>query len=140
MAAPVALIGTSMGGHIACRLIAELKPQALVLFCPAAYAAAAEALPFGPELQHCLRTTTDFADSPAFDALERFDGRLLLVLGDDDAVIPAEVIHGYRTRARHAASVEVICLPTDHKLHRWLETRPDEAGQVLQRVLATLQA
>lgn len=140
MPRPVSLIASSMGGHIACSLIEALAPPALVLYCPAAYEAAAMDLPFGPAFQQVIRATSDFASSPAFDALERFEGRLLLVLGAEDAVIPRQVEDGYCSRARRARSVEVLRLAgAGHHLHAWLKERPAEFNRVAQRVRATLQ-
>jgi pimeloyl-ACP methyl ester carboxylesterase len=139
MPQPVSLIASSMGGHIACSLIEALSPPALVLYCPAAYEAAALDVPFGPAFQQVIRATSDFAASPAFDALERFEGRLLLVLGAEDAVIPRQVEDQYIRRARKARSVEVLRLDgAGHHLHAWLRERPQEAARVAQRVLATL--
>lgn len=136
---PVSLIATSMGGHIACSLIEALAPPALVLYCPAAYEAAALEVPFGPAFQQVIRATSDFSSSPAFDALERFEGRLLLVLGAEDAVIPRQVEDQYTRRARKARSVEVLRLDgAGHHLHAWLKDRPVEFARVAQRVLATL--
>ena len=139
---PVSLIASSMGAHIACSLIPQLAPDALVLFCPAAYEEAARSLAFGPAFQQSIRSTRAdaFAASPAFGALAQFRGRLLLVLGEKDAVIPREVEHGYVTCARRASSVEVIRLAdAGHHLHAWLEGRPAERDRVFARVLATLQ-
>ena len=137
LAAPRVLVASSMGGHIACRLIDALRPRALLLFCPAAYEAAAESQPFGAAFQRTIRATTDFDASPAFTALDRFDGRLLLVLGSEDAVIPPAVSAAYRRRARAAERVEVIVLEgAGHLLHRWLDERPHEAARVQARVLA----
>jgi hypothetical protein len=140
MRRPVSLIASSMGGHIACSLIEALAPPALVLYCPAAYEAAALDVSFGPAFQQVIRATSDFAASPAFDALERFEGRLLLVLGAEDAVIPRQVEDGYCSRARRARSVEVLRLAgAGHHLHAWLQQRPAEFDRVAQRVRATLQ-
>ena len=140
MPRPVSLIASSMGGHIACSLIETLAPPALVLYCPAAYEAAALDVPFGPAFQQVIRATTDFAASPAFDALERFEGRLLLVLGAEDAVIPPQVEHEYTRRAHRARSVEVLRLEgAGHHLHAWLREHPQESAHVAQRVLATLE-
>ena len=139
MPQPVSLIASSMGGHIACSLIEALSPPAPVLYCPAAYEATALDVPFGPAFQQVIRATSDFAASPAFDALERFEGRLLLVLGAEDAVIPRQVEDQYIRRARKARSVEVLRLDgAGHHLHAWLRERPQEAARVAQRVLATL--
>ena len=139
MPRPVSLIASSMGGHIACSLIEALAPPALVLYCPAAYEAAALEVPFGAAFQQVIRATSDFAASPAFDALERFEGRLLLVLGAEDVVIPRQVEDQYIRRARKASHVEVLRLEgAGHHLHAWLKDRPAEFTRVAQRVLATL--
>lgn len=135
----LSLIGTSMGGHIACSLIERLQPPALVLFCPAAYVAQAQDAPFGPRFQHILRSTVDYASSPAFDAIEGYEGRLLLVYGTADAVIPAQVLDQYERRARKAKSVEVVRLEgAGHKLHDWLPSHPRDHERVLDAVLRTL--
>lgn len=141
MAPPLCLIGTSMGGHVACRLVEHFQPRAMVLFCPAAYSAEAETVPFGPDFQRVLRGTTDFGDSPAFDALENFEGRLLLVFGDADTVIPPAVQRAYADRARRASSVELIRLAgAPHRLHGWLDDPAHTARRrhVLDRMRATL--
>lgn len=137
---PLALMATSMGGHTACQLLDRLQPRALVLFCPAAYTAAAEHQRFGPAFQQTLRATTDFADAPAWAALRRFRGRLLCVWGTEDAVIPPAVVQGYSDAARSARSVEVVRLPgVGHALHVWLQAQPVSAMALQQRI-ATLLA
>jgi alpha-beta hydrolase superfamily lysophospholipase len=137
---PRALIASSMGGHVACTLLPALRPRALVLYCPAAYVPAAQHLPFGPGFQQVLRASSDFANSPAFAALEDFEGRLLLIHGSEESVIPPQVEQAYAQRARRARSVEVLRLPgAGHHLHAWLQERPGQAAGVFARVLATLQ-
>lgn len=136
----VSLIASSMGGHVACCLIAALAPPALVLYCPAAYEHAAQTAPFGPAFQTVIRATTSFATSPALEALEKFEGRLLLVLGNGDTVIPKAVEHEYVTRAKNAQRVEIIRLDgAGHHLHAWLNEHPSEFERVADRVMATLE-
>lgn len=138
---PLALVGTSMGGHTACQLLDSLQPRALVLFCPAAYTAAAEHQPFGPAFQQTLRTTTNFADALAWAALRRFRGRLLLVWGTEDAVIPPAVVQGYSDAARSARSVDVVRLSgVGHALHVWLQAQPEHAMALQQRIAKLLAA
>lgn len=137
----LSLIGTSMGGHVACSLVERLRPPALMLFCPAAYVAEAQDAPFGPSFQGILRSTVDYASSPAFTALESYEGRLLLVYGSEDAVIPAQVLAQYERRARRAKSVEVVRLEgAGHKLHDWLQAHPRDHERVLGAMLRALEA
>lgn len=138
---PLALMASSMGGHTACQLLDALQPRALVLFCPAAYTPTAEHLPFGPVFQQTLRATTDFTNALAWAALRRFRGRLLLVWGAEDAVIPPAVIQGYGMAAKAARSVDVVHLPgVGHALHAWLQTQPVAAMTLQQRIAALLAA
>jgi pimeloyl-ACP methyl ester carboxylesterase len=138
---PLALIASSMGGHTACQLLDTLQPRALVLFCPAAYTPAAEHQPFGPAFQQTLRATTNFADALAWAALRHFRGRLLLVWGAEDAVIPPTVIQGYGQAAKAARSLDVVQLPgVGHALHAWLQTQPGAALALQHRIAALLAA
>ena len=77
----------------------------------------------------------------AWAALRRFRGRLLLVWGAEDAVIPPTVIQGYGQAAKAARSVEVVQLPgVGHALHAWLQTQPVAALALQQRIAALLAA
>jgi pimeloyl-ACP methyl ester carboxylesterase len=136
---PAALMASSMGGHTACCLLDVLQPQALILYCPAAYVSAAEDQPFGPAFQHTLRTSTDFAASPAFAALRRFRGHVLLVWGEHEQVIPPAVQQLYADNARAAASLDIVRLPgADHRLHLWLQQQAEQAAALQQRIAQLL--
>ncbi|WP_370678930.1 alpha/beta fold hydrolase [Comamonas sp. GB3 AK4-5] len=136
---PDALIASSMGGHTACSLLDMLQPRTLILYCPAAYVSAAEDLPFGPAFQHTLRTSTDFAASPAFVALRHFRGQVLLVWGEHEQVIPPAVQQLYADSARAAASLDIVRLPgADHRLHLWLQQQPEQAAALQQRITQLL--
>lgn len=136
---PSALIATSMAGHIACRLIEPLRPNVLVLYAPAAYEERAEPIRFGDEFRAVIRSTRAFASSPAFGSLERFDGRLLVVYGAHDSIIPEAVQEAYASRAVNASSIDRVWLPdAGHKLHDWLAHHPREQADIARRVLAML--
>jgi pimeloyl-ACP methyl ester carboxylesterase len=137
---PVALMASSMGGHTACSLLDSLQPRALILYCPAAYVSEAEDQPFGPVFQHTLRTSSDFAASPAFAALRRFRGHVLLVWGEHELVIPAAVQQLYADNARAAASLDIVRLPgADHRLHQWLQQQTKQAAALQQRITRLLR-
>ena len=88
---PVVLVGCSMGAHVAALLTTTLPIRALALVAPAAYGAAAVDEPFGPRFAAAIRRAGSWCDSPAFGALRRFSGPVLLLLPADDAVIPRPV-------------------------------------------------
>ncbi|MER6098217.1 alpha/beta hydrolase [Streptomyces sp. NPDC001728] len=133
---PPVIIGTSLGAHLAAWTVPDLRPRALVLFCPATYPAGAADLPFDGSLVR----PANHPDSPAYAALRRFDGDLLIFGARQDQVCPPEVIEGYLDSARRARSVEVVWLEgCDHFVHRWLpdqESPREEAVQAVLRLLA----
>jgi len=77
--------------------------------------------------------------SPAFQALRRFTGDLLVVAARQDQVIPAAVIDLYLESAALARTRRVIWLDgSDHFVHPWLQQHPAERAAVLQAVRDTI--
>lgn len=89
-AGPLVLIGSSMGGYVASRASARLRPAALLLLAPAL----------------CLPGYQDQDPRPVA-------GRVVVVHGRDDALIPAA--HAWRFVTRHGA--EFHLLADAHPLH-----------------------
>lgn len=89
--------GSSMGAHIASRLI-DTNPQiaGVILQSGAAYGLEAEHLPMNEEFSAFIRKPDSWKNSPAFSTLEKFKGKLLVVYGADDALIPEGVKEHYR--------------------------------------------
>lgn len=136
---PRAIVATSMAGHTACRLLDLLRTDAVVLFCPAAYEARAEAARFGEAFRAVIRSTRSFDDSPAFEALRRYEGRVLCFYGSQEDVIPADVQQGYAAAAARARKGDFVRLDgAGHRLHDWISERPVIRRQVLDRVMDAL--
>jgi alpha-beta hydrolase superfamily lysophospholipase len=136
---PRAIVATSMAGHVACRLAHTVRPDALVLFCPAAYAADAEDALFGEPFRAVIRATRSFEASPAFEALRCFEGRVLCFYGSEDAVIPETVQQGYAHARACAKSFDFRTLEAaDHKLHAWIAMRPALRAEVVGRIMSVL--
>jgi pimeloyl-ACP methyl ester carboxylesterase len=137
---PRALVATSMAGHVACRLLETLRPDALVLFCPAAYEAAAEKARFGEPFRAVIRATRHHEDSPALQALQRFRGRVLCFYGSEDAVIPPAVQQGYARASACARTVDLCTLDgAGHSLHGWIAGQPALRRAVVERIMNLLQ-
>ncbi|HEY6390776.1 MAG TPA: alpha/beta fold hydrolase [Bryobacteraceae bacterium] len=135
-----AIIGTSMGAHIAAILAPALKPRSLILFCPAAYPQDAMDLPFDSAFTEMVRQPGAYVNSPAFPALHAFPGDLLIIAGKQDAVIPREVVDLYIESAAMARSKKVIWLEEcGHQIHPWLQQHAEERDAVLRDVLVTSQ-
>lgn len=90
---PFALCGFSMGAHVVLRMLKQHNPEALILFYPAIYTDEARSIPFGnPTFTETIRRERSWAASSVLADLDAFTGRLLIVIGDRDEVIPKDVI------------------------------------------------
>ena len=91
----------SMGAHIALELLNEQDFRSLILFYPAIYARQAYEVPFGDaRFTEILRGDRSWASSDVLASLDRFEGNLLLVIGENDKVIPSEVVDLINLHAR----------------------------------------
>ncbi|MFE7512764.1 alpha/beta hydrolase [Streptomyces sp. NPDC057540] len=134
---PPVVMGTSLGAHLAAWTVRELRPRALVLFCPATYPAGAADLPFDGSLVR----PENHPDSPAYAALREFDGDLLIFGARQDQVCPPGVIEGYLAHADRARSAEVVWLEgCDHFVHRWLPHQDSLRAMAERAVLRLLAA
>ena len=103
--AGIAVVGTSMGGHIANQLSTHKKVQALILESAAAYPEEAEDKKLNNSFTQIIRSTYDFSKLPVFDLLSQFNYPVLTVYGQNDTIIPEQVKVEYRKRAKKTESV-----------------------------------
>lgn len=117
--ANLALAGGSMGAYVAlgASKIFPTLIKNLILFCPAAYAKECHSLHFGRKFTRCIRRPDSWKNSLAFRWIERFTGRILLLVPENDEVIPSEIPREYQRRAIRATRVAYITIPrTTHNL------------------------
>lgn len=126
---PLTLIGVSMGAYTAVRLTERFAVERLVLIVPAAYAPAAYDVPFGPQFSAVIRAPGSWRDSDVFRLVARFRGRLLIVAGEHDAVIPRRLIERLHGAATAAASNRLHVVPEGQ--HVGLLDDPAEYERVL---------
>lgn len=130
---PPVLIGTSMGAHLAACSVERIRPAGLVLFCPAAYPAAAVDRPFSQG----LIPAGAHPDSPALAGIKRFSGDLIVIAARQDQVVPSEVAEAYFEQAVAARSRSLIWIENcDHFIHRKLPSRPLERAKILAAILS----
>jgi pimeloyl-ACP methyl ester carboxylesterase len=135
------LVGSSMGAHIASRLAVEVRARVLILFSPAAFGAKAENLVFGPDFTKEIRTPGSYENSLVFGDLRKFAGDCLIVAGQNDNVIPEQVLTLYfesLVSCRYRVMVTLKDAP--HRLHEWLQERPDAKDFVLRNIDVALQS
>lgn len=130
------LIGTSMGAHLASWTVPELRPRALVLFCPAAYPASATDIAFGD----AFPKPGCYGDAPAFAGLRKFDGDLLVVAARQDTVVEADVVDAYVASAVNARTTSVVWLEGfDHFVHRSLPNDDEALGRVVDAIRSVVR-
>jgi len=88
----LAVGGNSMGAHIVVRLI-EKNPwvKAIMLGCAAAYGTEAEDKKLNKTFTEVLRKENSWQDSRVFPILKAYKGKILVLYGEEEVVIPREV-------------------------------------------------
>jgi hypothetical protein len=99
---PFSVLAGSMGGYTAVTLLARYRIASLILIGPAMYAAEAYAIPFNRGFTETIRRPDSWEHSDAWGMLAGFTGRLLVIAGEKDAVIPPGVIRRIHDSARNA--------------------------------------
>ena len=127
-AGPLALLGSSMGAYVALRLLEQVECTHLALVVPGVYTPQAFEVPFGPAFSALLRQPGSWRDSDAWSRLAAFRGHLLIVMAEQDEVIPAEIPQRLLGAAVNAASRTVHVVPAaPHRLSGFFPTHPAAA-------------
>lgn len=141
MTEPLAVFGSSMGAYNAIRLTQSHSVDALVLIVPGVYTASAYEVPFGPDFSAVIRRERSWADSDAWDILSRFEGRLLVIAAEHDAVIPLEIPQRLVAAATRAQSsrLHVVRGAEHNRLWSLLEEDPASFDAAVDMVAATIR-
>ena len=129
------VVGTSMGGYLALKLLEKIDVPNLVLFCPAAYATSAWSLPFDGGFSENIRRRDSFLETDAEAICRAYRGNVLYIMGDSDEIIPAPIDRLYRESFRQAASFRNVLLDDcPHPIHRWAPANPEGMTTILSEV------
>lgn len=129
------VIATSMGGHIALEMLSEIDIKVLILFCPAAYSQKAFDVPFTEAFSSIIREENSYLDANVFKKLENFRGKLVLIMGDQDAIIPDGILDMYDQYSRNTSYKKIIKIPgAPHAIHAWLDKNPEFLNIVYSEV------
>lgn len=129
------LMGNSMGGFIAVELLASLDPESVVLLCPAMYDRRAFDVCFDSTFTTILRAPESFRNNDAAAKLQAYQGRVMLVIGENDKVIPSAVMEIYEEAAGRAAELRSLVIPNaPHVLHVWAAENPIEGAVLIDKI------
>ncbi len=130
---PLCLFGASMGGYTTVKLLERYPVESVILFVPAIYDSAAYPVPFGEEFSKIIRKPESWAASDAWEILQRFRGRLLVVAAGQDTVIPQDVIQRIHAAAANAAEREIYTVEqSPHLLIHYLSQNERECERVVE--------
>lgn len=138
---PTILIGTSMGGYVATSILTATDPAFLVLFCPALYADDSTDLPFDDRFTEAIRKPSSFERCSLKRNLARFCGKSLLIIGEDDRIIPPRVVEIYGEELRKNGQFRLLTLPgAPHNLHGWATHSEENKSAILNAVDELLES
>ena len=89
---PLNIVAASMGAYTAVSLLKHYDVDRMIFLVPAMYAAAAYRVSFGNGFTEIIREPNSWSRSDAWELLSGYTGRLFVVDGEKDTVIPAGVI------------------------------------------------
>ncbi|MET9669385.1 alpha/beta fold hydrolase [Streptomyces sp. NPDC006475] len=135
---PLVLVGFSMSGQTVADLVDLYgkRVTAIVLCAPGIYGKDAWDVPFGAGFTEMIRRPGSWCASQALDTYARFDGRALLVVPEQDAVIPEGVTELLRTAlATHADFSELRLAGASHQLGIWLADQSRARSDIISTLL-----
>jgi len=138
---PIAVLGSSMGAYVAIQLTQCIPTHTLILFNPAIYTREAWNTPFTEDFTRIIQKTDSWRDSDALEILENFKGNLLVAIGEDDEVIPQEVITLLDKHSPSAKRKEIFRIPKcTHNLHQCFAENPDVKEQVINIIVEIVES
>ena len=100
---PFPVIGASMSAYTAVKLLELYQIKSLILLVPAMYTSQAYSMPFNHGFTETIRQPQSWIGSDAWRILADYTGRLLIVAGEKDKIIPRDVINRIYDSAVNAA-------------------------------------
>ena len=129
---PMALMGVSMSAYTSVKLLEHYQIKSLILLVPAMYSSQAYTISFNRGFTDIIRQAESWNHSDAWNILAEYTGRLLIVAGENDRIIPRAVINKIYDSAINAAERKLYIAPdASHFLFTDLRSNnPDEFDHI----------
>jgi len=138
---PFSVIGASMSAYTSVKLLEHFQIKSLILLVPAMYTSQAYTTPFNRGFSDIIRQPQSWVQSDAWRLLADYTGRLLIVAGENDQIIPRDVINRIYDSAVNAVERKLYIAPNaSHFVFTDLRSNdPDEFNYVLGQICNMLQ-
>jgi pimeloyl-ACP methyl ester carboxylesterase len=138
---PLSVIGASMSAYTSIKLLEHFHIKSLILLVPAMYTSRAYSIPFNRGFSDIIRQPQSWVQSDAWRLLADYKGRLMIVAGENDQIIPRDVINRIYDSALNAAERKLYIAPNaSHFVFTDLrENDPDEFNYVFDQICNVLQ-
>ncbi len=131
----ITLCGSSMGWYIAIKLLRDLNVKKLILFCPALYTRHAFDIPFWWGFSDLIRQYESWRDSDAPEYLREFTGDVIVIIWDEDMVIPPWILEILSSSCTSVHSFEIIKIPNcTHLIHDRLSQEKWLLDSIIQKL------
>ncbi len=139
---PFSVIAASMGAYTAVKLLQYYRIANLILLVPAMYNSAAYPVPFNQGFTQIIRRSRSWENSDAWQILSGYKGRIFIVAGECDQVIPPEVIRRLYDSAANAAQRKLFIAPgASHSVFTDLRlNQPEVFRKVFGEIVAMLKS
>jgi len=138
---PITIFGLSMGGHIALEMLKHHVVENLVLFYPGLYTREAFDLPFDERFSNTIRKENSWQDAAVLEDLKSFRGNLLIIWGENDAVVPRGVVDLLYETAENAKSRELFVISgAEHLLLPQLYANDQLMNEAVNKIKKNLLA
>ena len=108
---PISVIGASMSAYTSVKLLEHFQIKSLILLVPAMYTSLAYTTPFNRGFSDIIRQPQSWVQSDAWRILADYTGRLLIVAGENDQIIPRDVINRIYDSAVNAVERKLYIAP-----------------------------
>ncbi len=137
---PLVIIAGSMGAYNAIKLTELYPVDLLVLSGPAVYRKDAYEVNFGDKFSSLIRETKSWKDTDAWEILNRFKGKVLIIEAENDSVIPPEIIQRIYESANNSSYREIIkILNAPHRLMSYLADNNKDLKVVIDKIIESLK-
>jgi len=123
-----------MGAYTALKVSEQVPVKALIFLVPAMYDQDAYTIHFGPQFTEIIRKPKSWYHSDAWDVLAKFSGKLLVVAGKNDNVVPQELTEKIYDVATRATRREIYWTNSSHALGDFIRDHADDREKIVSMI------